>query len=178
MTFLGYISKGSIGFKGAGLNYLTSLMQYWIMKSEPDVFSIDDLMKKKHQKEPWNGVRNYQARNFIKSMKPGDLAYFYHSSCAEPGIAGIVEICSSPLPDKTALDSKSEYFDPKSTPENPRWYLVEVQFLKKCKQVITLEKLKKLKGLEDLLILRKGNRLSITPISKEEFNLIQGQGSF
>lgn len=132
------------------------------MKSEPEVFGIDDL--KAVKKEPWDGVRNYQARNYMKSMKKGDLAFFYHSNCKPPGIVGVMSISKEAFPDYTAWDSKEKYFDPKSSEDNPRWFMVEVAFKKKFKKIISLDELKEASGLEDLPLLRKGNRLSIMPI--------------
>lgn len=141
------------------------------MKSEPDVFSFSDLKKKKT--EPWTGVRNYQARNFMRDeMKTGDLIFFYHSSCEVPGIAGIASVASAPYPDPTQFDKKSEYFDPKATPENPRWFLVDVKFEKDLKRLLSLEELKKEESLKEMRLLQKGNRLSILPVTAHEFELI------
>ena len=146
-------------------------IKHWLMKSEPDVFSFDDLKKKKT--EPWTGVRNYQARNFMRDeMKTGDLIFFYHSSCDVPGIAGIAAVASSPYPDPTQFDKKSEYFDPKATKENPRWFLVDVKFAMDLKRMITLEELKKEKKLEEMRLMQKGNRLSILPVTPFEFEFI------
>lgn len=143
------------------------------MKSEPDVFSFQDLKTRPNQTEPWNGVRNYQARNFMRDdMKPGDLVFFYHSSCEVPGIAGIARVSSPPYPDKTQFEKKSEYFDPKSTLENPRWFLVDVSFEKDIKYV-SLEELKKQPELADMRLLQRGNRLSILPVTREEFEFIK-----
>jgi predicted RNA-binding protein with PUA-like domain len=152
-----------------------SQKKYWIFKSEPDVFSIDDL--KKVKKEAWNGVRNYQARNFMRDeMSPGDGVLFYHSSCPAPGVAGLATVASESYPDSTSWDKKSEYFDPKSPKDNPRWFLVDVAFEKKFKNHINLSELKKHPELSELMILRKGNRLSITPVSKQEFEFICSLG--
>lgn len=141
------------------------------MKSEPDVFSFDDLKKKKT--EPWTGVRNYQARNFMRDdMRPGDLIFFYHSSCEVPGIAGLASVASAPYPDPTQFDKKSEYFDPKATRENPRWFLVDVKFEKNLPRLMPLEELKKEKDLSEMRLLQKGNRLSILPVTSEEFDFI------
>lgn len=148
-------------------------MNYWIMKSEPDVFSIFDLKNRKNQTEPWNGVRNYQARNFMKEMKIHDQAFFYHSSCDVPGIAGLVEISKEAYPDHTSWDKKSTYHDPRSSSEKPLWFMVDVTFKKEFKPILSLEELRKFKELSDLMILRKGNRLSITPISEKEFQFIK-----
>lgn len=146
-------------------------MNYWIMKSEPSVFGIDHLIQKSHD-EPWDGVRNYQARNFIRQMHQGDYAFFYHSNCKIPGIVGIIKIISDPYPDATSFNPESHYFDPKSTSENPRWYCVNVAFVEKFENVIDLTQLKTNPKLKNLLILRKGNRLSVTPIDKIEWNAI------
>ncbi len=146
-------------------------IKHWLMKSEPDVFSFDDLKKKKT--EPWTGVRNYQARNFMRDeMKTGDLIFFYHSSCDVPGIAGIATVASTPYPDPTQFDKKSEYFDPKATKENPRWFLVDVKFEKDLKRLMPLEELKKEKELQEMRLLQKGNRLSILPVTAHEFEFI------
>lgn len=148
-------------------------MNYWLMKSEPDVFSFQDLKKRPKKTEPWNGVRNYQARNFMRDeMKKGDLVFFYHSSCEVPGIAGIAQVNSEAYPDSTQFDAKSEYFDPKSTLEKPRWFLVDVTFHQDLKHFISLEELKKHKNLSEMRLLQKGNRLSILPVTKKEFDYI------
>ncbi len=145
-------------------------MNYWLMKSEPDVFSIDDLKKKKV--EPWNGVRNYQARNFMRDMLLGDQILFYHSNADEIGVAGLMEVCARAYPDPTQFDAKSEYFEPKSTPENPRWSLVDVKFIEKFQRILTLETLKNTPELEGLLLLRKGSRLSVIPVEARHFKII------
>lgn len=148
-------------------------MNYWLFKSEPDAFSIDDLRAMPGKKDHWDGIRNYQARNMMRDdMKKGDLGFFYHSSCAVPGIVGIVEIVKEAYDDHTALDKKSRYFDPKATPENPRWCMVDVKFKKKFKSVLSLEELKKQKKLASLTLLKKGNRLSIMPVDAKHWNTI------
>jgi predicted RNA-binding protein with PUA-like domain len=148
-------------------------MNYWLMKTEPEVYSIDDLMEEKNQTEHWDGVRNYQARNMMRDdMQKGDKVFFYHSNCKEPGIVGIAEIVKTGYPDFTAWDSSSKYYDPKSTPENPRWYMVDVKFVRKLKRTITLEELKQRKDLKDMPLVRKGNRLSVMPVGKAEWKLI------
>ena len=148
-------------------------MRYWLMKSEPDEFSIDDLAEARNQTTPWFGVRNYQARNYMRDdMRPGDRAFFYHSSCAEPGIAGIVEIARPAYPDATQFDPKSAYYDPKSTRENPRWQNVDVKLLRKT-PLVTLPMLRETKGLENMVVLRRGNRLSITPVTASEWRTIE-----
>jgi predicted RNA-binding protein with PUA-like domain len=144
---------------------------YWLMKSEPDVFSFDDLKKKKT--EPWTGVRNYQARNFMRDeMKVGDIVFFYHSSCEIPGIAGIATVASTPYPDNTQFDKKSEYFDPKATKENPRWMLIDVKFERDPKRILPLEEIRTIKGLSEMRLLQKGNRLSILPVAPHEAEII------
>lgn len=141
------------------------------MKTEPDVFSIDHLKSKKTSS--WDGVRNYQARNFMRDeMKKNDLVLIYHSSCATPGVAGVATISKESHPDLTALDKKSDYYDPKATKENPRWFMVEVKFKEKFDRVIPLKELKEQPALKDMTILKKGNRLSITPVSPADFNYI------
>ena len=147
-------------------------MNYWLMKTEPDEFSIDDLAKRKT--EPWSGVRNYQARNFMREMKKGDRVFFYHSSCAEPGIVGIAEVSKEAHDDPTQFDPKSDYFDQKSKRDNPRWSLVEVKFKKKLKRNITLTELKTQRELKELILLRPGSRLSVSPVSKKEWDFILG----
>lgn len=152
-------------------------MNYWLMKSEPDVFSFDNLKKCHKQTEPWTGVRNYQARNFMRDeMKIGDLILFYHSSCEVPGVAGIAKVASESYPDPTQFDKKSEYFDPKSTKENPRWMLVDVKFDQDLTKFVSLEEIKKVKSLTHMRLLQKGNRLSILPVTKDEFEKIYKMG--
>lgn len=149
-------------------------MNYWLMKSEPHKFSIDDLKNSKDQITHWDGVRNYQARNFMRDeMKKKDKVLFYHSSCDVPGVAGVAEVCSDKaIDDFTALDQKSKYFDPKSTQEKNRWQMVEIKFKKKFKEVVALKTLKEFPELHDMRLLQKGNRLSIIPVTKDEFNFI------
>lgn len=138
-------------------------MRHWLIKSEPDVFSIDDLAKVK--REPWSGVRNYQARNFMwKDMKPGDLALFYHSNAKPPGIAGIAKVVGLPYPDPTQFDSKSEYFDSKATPEKPRWWLVDFEFVRKFTNLLPLDAIKADPILSEMIICQRGTRLSIIPV--------------
>ncbi|MBC62000.1 MAG: EVE domain-containing protein [Zetaproteobacteria bacterium] len=147
-------------------------MNYWLLKSEPNVFSIDDLKKQPQKTDHWDGVRNYQARNFMKEMKKGDLAFFYHSNCDEPGIVGLMTVTKEAYPDHTAWDKKSQYYDPKSTKETPRWYMVNVTYKKTFSRNISLKELKLKKDLEDLPLIRKGNRLSIMPVSKKSWESI------
>ena len=148
-------------------------MNYWLFKSEPDAFSIDDLIDMKRKTDHWDGIRNYQARNLMRDqMKKGDLGFFYHSSCKVPGIAGTVEIVKEAYPDHTALDKNAKYFDPKSTEENPRWVMVDVKFKQKFSEILSLTQLREVKSLSDMMLLRKGSRLSIQPVSKKEWNII------
>ena len=145
---------------------------YWLMKSEPDECSIEDALGARRSTVPWTGVRNYQARNYMRDqMKPGDGVLFYHSSCAEPGIAGIAEVASAPYPDPTQFDPKSKYYDPAAKKDAPRWILVDVRALKKSR-VVTLGELRQHKPLADMTVLRRGNRLSITPVTAGEWRYI------
>ncbi|GBH24762.1 EVE domain-containing protein [Burkholderia vietnamiensis] len=147
-------------------------MQYWLMKSEPDEASIDDLAHAPQRSLPWTGVRNYQARNFMRdTMKIGDGVLFYHPSCPEPGIAGLAEVASAPYPDPTQFDPKSPYYDPKSTHETPRWLLVDVRFVKKS-ALVPLAALREHDELADMRVLARGNRLSITPVTRAEWRFI------
>ncbi|WP_232505548.1 EVE domain-containing protein [Legionella clemsonensis] len=149
------------------------MTRYWLMKSEPDCFSIDDLRNSPNQTVHWDGVRNYQARNFMRNeMTIGDQVFFYHSNCNPPGIIGIAEVVSNAYPDHTAFDPESEHPDPKSTPDKPRWYMVDICFKEKFKQLISLDTLRQYPELENMLLLRKGNRLSVLPVTKEEWNFI------
>jgi predicted RNA-binding protein with PUA-like domain len=151
------------------------MTSYWLMKSEPEECSVDDALSAKNSTVPWVGVRNYQARNFMRDgMKVGDGVLFYHSSCAEPGIVGIARVASTAYPDPTQFDPKSPYYDPKSKREEPRWLLVDVQVTKKIPN-ITLPELRARPELEDLIILRKGNRLSITPVEPRHWKAIVGR---
>jgi predicted RNA-binding protein with PUA-like domain len=144
-------------------------MQYWLMKSEPDEVSIDDVMSAKGKTVPWFGVRNYQARNFMRdAMKIGDGVLFYHSSCQEPGIAGIAEVVSGPYPDATQFDPKSHYYDPKATQEQPRWISVDVKGVRKTR-LLSLAEMRTLPQLEDMVVLQKGSRLSITPVTPAQW---------
>jgi len=145
-------------------------MRYWLMKTEPDEFSIDDLSKKKV--EPWTGVRNYQARNFMREMKAGDGVLFYHSSCEVPGVAGIAEVAATAYPDPTQFDKKSDYYDAASKREEPRWSLVDVKFKRKLKRTITLTELKDRSELKDFALVQRGNRLSVLPVTKVQWDFI------
>ena len=150
-------------------------MNYWLMKSEPDEFSIDDLRNRPDKTEPWDGVRNYQARNMLRDeMKNNDLAFFYHSNCEEPGIVGIMTIDKEGYPDPTAFDPNEKHYDPKSNPGNPRWYLVDVKFKKKFRRTITLAELRGRKPLQNMKLLQKGNRLSVMPVTRKEWEYILG----
>ncbi len=142
-------------------------MKIWLMKSEPDEFSIDDLQKRK--KEPWTGVRNYQARNFMRAAKLDDTVLFYHSNCAEPGIVGLARVSKIAFTDPTQFEPKSDYYDAKSDKLNPRWSCIEVSFVEKFKNVVTLPQIRENKKLSTMLILRPGNRLSVTPVEMSEY---------
>ncbi len=148
-------------------------MNYWLMKSEPNAFSIDDLKNMPDQTEHWDGVRNYQARNMMRDqMKIGDQVFFYHSNCEVPGIVGIMEVVREGYPDHTAFDPQSKYFDPKSDPDNPRWKMVDIKYIRHTDRVIALAELKEQEALENMALVRKGNRLSIMPVSAAEWNYI------
>jgi predicted RNA-binding protein with PUA-like domain len=145
-------------------------MRYWLLKTEPDTFSIDDLSKRKT--EPWTGVRNYQARNNMLAMEKGDKCFFYHSSCEVPGVVGVCVVNKINIVDETQFDAKSEYFDAKSKKENPTWKCVEVKFEKKFERNVTLSELRDNKKLKNMKLLQKGSRLSVQPVTKEEFEYI------
>lgn len=142
------------------------------MKSEPDVFGIANLKSRPNKTEPWDGVRNFHARNFLREMKRGDLAFFYHSSCAAPGIYGIIEIARAARPDPGARDPQSPYYDPRSTPERPLWYLVDVRFRREFKRPVTLAAIKAQPALGQMRLVRRGNRLSVMPVTAKEWNTI------
>jgi predicted RNA-binding protein with PUA-like domain len=144
--------------------------KYWLMKTEPDVFSIENLRKNKTTL--WEGVRNYQARNYMTSMEVGDAVLFYHSSCEVPGVAGLAVVSKKAVPDPTQFDKKSEYYDAKATQEKPIWYCVEVQFVTEFNRVVSLEEIKNDKALATMLVIRKGQRLSIQPATQDEFDHI------
>lgn len=149
------------------------MKKYWLMKSEPSCFSIDDLQKAKNQTSPWDGVRNYQARNYMRDqMQIGDGILFYHSNCNPPGIIGLAEVCSKPYPDFTAFDPHSEHPDPKSTIDNPRWFMVDIRFKEKFSHLISLDELKKHHELAQMPLVRKGNRLSVMPVTATEWDFI------
>ena len=145
-------------------------MQRWLMKTEPDTFSIDDLRARKV--EPWNGVRNYQARNFIRTMQRGDELMIYHSSCAIPGVVGLAKVASAAYPDPGQFDPKDPYFDAGSDRGNPRWTLVDVRFVRKLKRTIALDEIKALRNLGDFALTRRGNRLSVLPVTESQWRAI------
>jgi predicted RNA-binding protein with PUA-like domain len=149
-------------------------MNYWLMKSEPDAFSIDDLKNAPAKRTHWDGVRNYQARNFMRDdMRKGDLIFYYHSNCATPGIVGIAEVAAEAYTDHTAFDPNDHHFDPKSDPENPRWMMVDIRYKRKTKRVISLTELKQYdRELEGFVLIRRGNRLSVMPVSEAHWDFI------
>jgi predicted RNA-binding protein with PUA-like domain len=150
-------------------------MRYWLIKSEPSSYGIDDLMARPGQTDCWDGIRNYQARNMIRDeMKTGGLAFFYHSSCEVPGIAGIVEIVREAYPDPTAFDPKHKHYDPGSSPDNPRWLMMDIRFKRKLKRILSLTELKQHPELSGMRLLQRGNRLSVSPVSKAEWEFILG----
>lgn len=151
-------------------------MNYWLMKSEPDAFSIDDLKSRPKRTEPWDGVRNYQARNFMRdAMTVGDQVFFYHSNCKVPGIVGIAEVASKPYPDPTQFDPDSKYYDPKSDPDEPSWILIDVKYKRHLKRVLSLAEIKDhAEALGDFALTRKGNRLSIMPVAAEQWDYLLG----
>ena len=149
-------------------------MKYWLMKSEPDECSIDDVLAAPKRITPWSGVRNYQARNYMRDeMRLGDGVLFYHSSCPEPGIAGLAEVASAAYPDKTQFDSRSDYYDPKSKKDEPRWFNVDVRLVKKT-SLVSLAELRSHPELASMVVLKRGNRLSITPVEPREWEFIMG----
>lgn len=149
--------------------------RYWLMKSEPDVYSIDDLEEQGWTH--WEGVRNYQARNFMRDdMKIGDGVLFYHSNTKPPGVVGIAKVSRESYPDHTAFDEKSNYYDAKSDPDSPRWMMVDVEYVSTFKRTISLNELKEVPGLENMLVIRKGQRLSVQPVTKEEFQIVKKLG--
>ncbi|WP_242110215.1 EVE domain-containing protein [Luteimonas aquatica] len=151
---------------------MSTRKRYWLMKTEPDAFSIDDL--KRVGTEPWTGVRNYQARNFMRQMQVGDGVLFYHSSCEVPGIVGVAKVACAAYPDPTQFDAKSDYFDPKSTPEEPRWQMVDVSFERKFKRVLPLEEIKRHSAElgEEFALIRRGSRLSVLPVTAAQWKLL------
>ncbi len=153
-------------------------MKYWLVKSEPEVFSIDDLSKLKNKTTHWDGVRNYQARNFIRDeMKLGDKVLFYHSNTEPNAVVGICEVVKEAYPDSTAFDSKDIHYDPKSKKESPVWFMVDIKFVKKFSKVVTLQEIKGNKKLQKMRLVQPGSRLSVMPVTKDEFNEISMLGS-
>lgn len=152
-------------------------VHYWLMKSEPDAYSIDDLAQDKDQTTFWDGVRNYQARNLMRDeMKKGDLVLFYHSNAKPPGVAGIAKVVRESYPDHTQFDKKSKYFDPKATTDNPRWFMVDIKLVTRFKTFLPLDELKSIKALEGMVLLQKGSRLSVQPVTKKQFETISKLG--
>lgn len=148
-------------------------MNYWLAKSEPEEFSIDDLKARPGKTEHWDGVRNYQARNFMRDdMKKGDLVFFYHSNCETPGIVGVAKVVKEGYPDHTAFDPDDKHYDPKSDPDKPRWMMVDVKYVRKFRRTLSLAELKLCTPLQDMRLLQKGNRLSVMPVKKKEWDYI------
>lgn len=152
--------------------------QYWLLKTEPSTFSFDDLWNAPNRTTFWDGVRNYQARNTMRDrMKVGDLVFIYHSSTDPTGIAGIAEVARAGYPDKTAFDKNDPHYDPKSKPDDPTWYMIDVKAVRGFKEIITLERLRKTKGLEKMTLLQKGSRLSVQPVTAAEWSIIEKLGT-
>ena len=150
---------------------------YWLLKSEPDVFSIEDLSKATNKTTCWDGVRNYQARNFLRdSIKLGDGVLFYHSNADPPAIAGVAEVVKEGYPDKSAVDPKDDHYDPKSDAKNPTWFMVDIRHVKTFKAPISLEQLRKISALKNMVLLQKGSRLSVQPVTKSEWDVIAKLG--
>lgn len=149
-------------------------MAYWLMKSEPDVFGIEDLKAAPGGTDHWDGVRNYQARNYLREMKKGDEILFYHSNCKEPGIAGLATVAREAYADYTAFDPEDPHYDPKSDPDRPRWFMVDVQYRRMLRRVIGLPELKQYRTLKDMPLVRRGNRLSVMPVTKKQWDFIMG----
>lgn len=147
--------------------------QHWLLKTEPDTFSIDDLGNEPDQTTSWEGVRNYQARNLIRDeIKQGDLVLFYHSACKEPAVVGTARVTRGGYPDSFAFDRHSAYFDEKSDPDNPRWFMIDIQWERKFDTPVTLASLRQVRGLQKMVLLQKGSRLSVQPVRKSEYNAI------
>ncbi len=150
---------------------------YWLMKSEPHVFSLDDLKNAPNSTTHWDGVRNYQARNFMRDkMKTGDLVLYYHSNCDEPGVVGVAEVVKESYPDFTAWNQNSKYFDPKSTSDNPRWFMVDIKWKKAFKKNVTLREMKETPALQNMKVVQKGQRLSVQPVEKADFDKVVEMG--
>ena len=145
---------------------------YWLMKTEPTSFSFDDLVRSQHSTNHWDGVRNYQARNYMREMRVGDRVLFYHSSCDQPAIMGLAEVVREAFPDHTQFDPRDVHYDPRATPGKPIWDLVDIRAVKAFRTPITLEGLRKTKGLEKMVLLRRGSRLSVQPVTPKEWKLI------
>ena len=150
-------------------------MSYWLMKSEPSTFGIDDLARARQRTTGWDGVRNFQARNYLREMRVGDLVFFYHSSTEIPGIVGIAKVVREAYPDRTAFDPKDDHYDADSDPDKPRWYQVDVQLVRRFDRVISLEELRTHASgkLKEMIVLKRGNRLSITPVTKAEWEFVE-----
>jgi predicted RNA-binding protein with PUA-like domain len=162
---LDYVTNGHAGNE-------VPTVSYWLMKSEPDTYGIDDLARDKRTR--WDGIRNYQARNMIRDdMRPGDRAFFYHSSCEVPAVVGVMKIASDAYPDPTQFDRKSKYYDPKSTKDRPRWFVVDVEFESKLARPVTLAEVREKKSLGDFRLIKRGNRLSVFPVSAKHWNIVQ-----
>jgi predicted RNA-binding protein with PUA-like domain len=148
-------------------------MAYWLFKTEPQAFSIQDLALRPDQTEPWDGIRNYQARNLLRDqVKTGDQLFIYHSSCPEPGIAGIARVVSDAYPDHTQFNPESHYYDPKSSAQNPRWLMVDVQLAEVFAEIVSLKQIKANPALEEMMLVRKGNRLSIQPVTPKHWQIL------
>lgn len=151
-------------------------MQYWLFKSEPDAFSIDDLAAKPKQTEHWDGIRNYQARNYLRDqVKVGDQVFFYHSSCKDVGIVGVAEVVRESYADDSQFDPESKYYDPKSTQDNPRWVMVDVKYKQKFKDILSLQKIKAMPEISEIGLVKKGHRLSIMPVTEAEWQSLYKQ---
>lgn len=151
----------------------TPARQYWLVKSEPNVFSFDDLVASPRQTTYWNGVRNFAARNHLKAMKTGDLVFFYHSMAKPPAVIGVAEVVREAYPDPTAFDTKDEYYDPKSKRDDPTWFMVDIRAVAPLPRPVTIDEIKKTKGLEQMPLVRIA-RLSVQPVSAKEWEIIQG----
>jgi len=152
-------------------------MRYWLMKTDPSVFSSEDLRKRPRSTDHWEGVRNYQARNYMRDeMRKGDRVLFYHSQCADPGVVGVAEITREAYPDFFSWDRRSRYYDPKSTPEHPRWFMVDVTWIRAFRRTVALKDMKANPGLRRMKVIQKGQRLSIMPVTKEEFAIVSSMG--
>ena len=151
--------------------------QFWLMKSEPSVFSFDDLKERPGSTDHWEGVRNYQARNYMREMKKGDLVLFYHSNCEPPGVMGVAEVVREAYPDHTAFDRMSDYYDPKSKPDKPRWFMVDVRWKEPFLKMLTLGEMRDIPELSGMKLMKKGQRLSVMPVTKDEFEKVRSLGT-